>query len=88
MTETNIEGPLYAPRKKVIIIHQDRFAEYFFDKKKATSSEEGFLSADGLSIPELKMKIVELGDPETWDNKTILVIDNLTPLAKAGMART
>ncbi len=52
----------YSPRKKVIIIHQDRIAEYFFDKKKAISSEEGFLSADGLSIPELKMKILELGD--------------------------
>ena len=52
----------YAPRKKVIIIHQDRIAEYFFDKKRAISSEEGFLSPDGLAIPELKINLMDLGD--------------------------
>jgi hypothetical protein len=51
----------YVPRKKVIIEHQGRLAEYHFDKLKALSHDEGFLDADGLRILELGIFIGDLG---------------------------
>jgi hypothetical protein len=54
----------YVPRKKVIIEHQGRLAEYHFDKLKALSHDDGFLDASGLRIPELAIKFFDLG-PQT-----------------------
>ena len=51
----------YVPRKKVIIEHQGRLAEYHFDKLKALSHDEGFLDSSGLEIPELGIFIGDLG---------------------------
>jgi hypothetical protein len=54
----------YVPRKKVIIEHQGRLAEYHFDKLKALSHDDGFLDVSGLRIPELAIKFFDLG-PQT-----------------------
>lgn len=51
----------YVPRKKVIIEHQGRLAEYHFDKLKALSHDDGFLDAAGLKIPELGVAFMGLG---------------------------
>ncbi|MFM8550977.1 MAG: hypothetical protein ACKOCD_01465, partial [Nitrospiraceae bacterium] len=51
----------YVPRKKIIVEHQGRLAEYHFDKQKALSHDEGFLDAAGLKIPELEVVFVNLG---------------------------
>lgn len=49
------------PGSKVNIDHAERRAVYKFDKRKAESLDDDFLSPDGLSIPSLGLTIKELG---------------------------
>jgi hypothetical protein len=51
----------HIPGSKVNIDHADRRAAYKFDKRRAESLDDDFLSPDGLSIPSLGLTIKDLG---------------------------
>jgi Uncharacterized conserved protein (DUF2075) len=51
----------HIPGSKVNIDHAERRAVYKFDKRKAESLDDDFLSPDGLSIPSLGLTIKDLG---------------------------
>jgi tetratricopeptide (TPR) repeat protein len=51
----------HIPGNKVNIDHAERRAAYKFDKRKAESLDDDFLSPDGLSIPSLGLTIKDLG---------------------------
>ena len=51
----------HVPGSKVNIDHAERRAVYKFDKRKAESLDDDFLSPDGLSIPSLGLIIKDLG---------------------------
>ena len=51
----------HLPGSKVNIDHAERRAVYKFDKRKAESLDDDFLSPDGLSIPSLGLTIKDLG---------------------------
>jgi hypothetical protein len=52
----------HIPGSKVNIDHAERRAVYKFDKRKAESLDDDFLSPDGLSIPSLGLTIKDLGN--------------------------
>jgi hypothetical protein len=51
----------HIPGSKVNIDHAERRAAYKFDKRKAESLDDDFLSPDGLAIPSLGLTIKDLG---------------------------
>ena len=51
----------YVPGAKVNIDHGAQRAAYKFDKHKAESVDDDFLSPDGLSIPALGLTMKDLG---------------------------
>jgi hypothetical protein len=51
----------HVPGSKVNVDHAERRAVYKFDKRKAESLDDDFLSPDGLSIPSLGLIIKDLG---------------------------
>jgi hypothetical protein len=51
----------HVPGSKVNIDHAERRAVYKFDKRKAESLDDDFLSPDGLSIPSVGLTIKDLG---------------------------
>jgi hypothetical protein len=51
----------HIPGSKVNIDHAERRAVYKFDKRKAESLDDDFLSPDGLSIPSVGLTIKDLG---------------------------
>jgi len=52
----------HIPGSKVNIDYAERRAVYKFDKRKAESLDDDFLSPDGLSIPSLGLTIKDLGN--------------------------
>lgn len=52
----------YVPGSKVNIDHGDRRAAYKFDKRRAETVDDDFLSEDGLSIPAVGLTMKDLGN--------------------------
>jgi tetratricopeptide (TPR) repeat protein len=52
----------YVPGSKVNIDHAESRAAYRFDKKRAESLDDNFLSEDGLTIPSLNLTMKDLGN--------------------------
>jgi hypothetical protein len=60
----------YVPGSKVNIDHAESRAAYRFDKKRAESLDDNFLSEDGLTIPSLNLTMKDLGN----DRVRILIL--------------